>query len=84
MRDVVLGGGRVDPTAEQLAAMRHEVRLGLDAGARMLSFGLVYLPGAYAATGELVAVAEEAARAGVPLVPTSATRATACSRRSTR
>ena len=69
VRDVVLGGGRVDPTAEQLRAMRREVRLGLDAGARMLSFGLVYLPGAYAATGELVAVAEEAARAGVPLVP---------------
>jgi N-acyl-D-amino-acid deacylase len=69
VRDVVLGGGRVDPTAAQLAAMRREVRLGLDAGARMLSFGLVYLPGAFAATGELVAFAEEAARAGVPLVP---------------
>ena len=35
----------------------------------MLSFGLVYIPGAYAATEELVAVAEEAARVGVPLVP---------------
>ena len=35
----------------------------------MLSFGLVYLPGAYAATDELVAVAEEAAAFGVPLVP---------------
>ena len=43
--------------------MRREVRLGFEAGARMLSFGLVYLPGAYAATDELVAVAEEAARA---------------------
>ena len=49
--------------------MRREVRLGLEAGARMLSFGLVYLPGAYAATDELVAVAEEAAAFGVPLVP---------------
>ena len=35
----------------------------------MLSFGLVYLPGAYAATDELVAVAEEAAAFGAPLVP---------------
>ena len=35
----------------------------------MLSFGLVYLPGAYAATDELVAVAEEAAASGAPLVP---------------
>jgi N-acyl-D-amino-acid deacylase len=35
----------------------------------MLSFGLVYLPGAFAATDELVAVAEEAAVFGAPLVP---------------
>ena len=40
--------------------MRREVRLGLDAGARMLSFGLVYLPGP-CGDGELIAVAEEAA-----------------------
>ena len=69
MRDLVLGGGRVQPSAEQLAAMRREVRLGLEAGARMLSFGLVYIPGAYARTDELVAVAEEAAAFGAPLVP---------------
>ena len=49
--------------------MRRETRLGLEAGARMLSFGLVYLPGAYAETDELVAVAEEAAAVGAPLVP---------------
>ena len=35
----------------------------------MLSFGLVYIPGAYAGTDELVAVAEEAAAFGAPLVP---------------
>jgi N-acyl-D-amino-acid deacylase len=50
-------------------AMRDEVRRGLDAGARMLSFGLVYHPGASATTEELVAVAEFAAERGVPLVP---------------
>ena len=49
VRELVLGGGRVEPTAESLRGMRREVRLGLEAGARMLSFGLVYLPGAYAA-----------------------------------
>ncbi len=69
VRDLVLGGGRAEATAETLRDMRREVRLGLEAGARMLSFGLVYLPGAYAATDELVAVAEEAAAFGVPLVP---------------
>jgi N-acyl-D-amino-acid deacylase len=69
VRDLVLGGGRVDPTAAELDTMRHEVRLGLEAGARMLSFGLVYLPGAYAPTAELTAVAGEAAAVGAPLVP---------------
>ena len=69
VRDLVLGGGRVTPTPEQLREMRREVRLGLEAGCRMLSFGLVYLPGAYAGTEELIAVAEEAAAFGVPLVP---------------
>ena len=69
IRDLVLGGGNVAPGGEQLAAMRREARLALDAGARMLSFGLVYLPGAYALTDELVALAEEAAAFGAPLAP---------------
>ena len=69
VRDLVLGGARVSPTAEQLREMRREVRAGLEAGCRMLSFGLVYLPGAYADTNELVALAEEAALVGAPLVP---------------
>lgn len=50
-------------------AMRREVRLAFEAGARMLSFGLVYIPGAFASTDELVAVAEVAAEFGAPLVP---------------
>jgi N-acyl-D-amino-acid deacylase len=50
-------------------AMRREVRLAFEAGARLLSFGLVYVPGAYADTEELVAVAEVAAEVGAPLVP---------------
>jgi N-acyl-D-amino-acid deacylase len=49
--------------------MRREVRLAFEAGARMLSFGLVYIPGAYADTDELVAVAEIAAEHGAPIVP---------------
>lgn len=69
VREHVLGGENVAPSAGQLAAMRREVRAGLDAGARMLSFGLVYLPGAYASTDELDAVAAEAAAVGAPLVP---------------
>jgi N-acyl-D-amino-acid deacylase len=69
VRDVVIGGAARRPSTEQLAEMRRQVRLCLEAGARSLSFGLVYLPGAHADTAELVGVAEEAARAGVPLVP---------------
>jgi N-acyl-D-amino-acid deacylase len=69
VRELVRGGGRVAPTREQLDEMRRQVRVGLEAGARMLSFGLVYLPGAYAETDELVAVAAEAAAVGAPLVP---------------
>jgi N-acyl-D-amino-acid deacylase len=69
VRDVVVGSEDVAASPEQLEAMRREVRLGLEAGARMLSFGLVYIPGAYADTEELVAVAHEAAAFGVPLVP---------------
>jgi N-acyl-D-amino-acid deacylase len=66
VRDFVVGGERVPP---KLAEMRREVRLAFEAGARMLSFGLVYFPGAYADTDELVAVAEVAAEFGAPLVP---------------
>lgn len=69
VRELVLGGDRVEPSREQLREMCRQVRLGFEAGARMLSFGLVYLPGAYAATAELEAVAAEAARVGAPLVP---------------
>ncbi len=66
VRDFVVGSERVPP---RLDAMRHEVRTAFEAGARMLSFGLVYYPGAYADTDELVAVAEVAAEFGAPLVP---------------
>jgi N-acyl-D-amino-acid deacylase len=50
-------------------AMRRETRLAFEAGARLLSFGLVYLPGAFADTEELVAVSRVAAEFGAPLVP---------------
>jgi len=52
-----------------IEAMRHEAQLAFEAGARMLSFGLVYIPGAFAGTEELVAVARIAAEAGAPLAP---------------
>jgi N-acyl-D-amino-acid deacylase len=69
VRDAVMGGERRAPSAGELRRMQDEVRLGLEAGARTLSFGLLYLPGAYAETDELVALAEVAAEFGAPLVP---------------
>jgi N-acyl-D-amino-acid deacylase len=69
VRDYVIGGARRRPTAEEVRAMQRESRLGCEAGARTLSFGLIYLPGTFAETDELVALAREAARAGVPLMP---------------
>jgi N-acyl-D-amino-acid deacylase len=69
VRDTVMGSEARPPDSRQLAAMRREVRAGLDAGARSLSFGLVYVPGCYAATDELIALSTEAARVGAPLVP---------------
>jgi N-acyl-D-amino-acid deacylase len=68
IRDLVLGGAARGPTDEELRFMREEVRRAFEAGARTLSFGLVYPPGVFAATDELVALASEAARFDVPLV----------------
>jgi N-acyl-D-amino-acid deacylase len=69
VRELVLGGGDVAPDTAQLRAMADAVREGIDAGARTLSYGLIYLPAAYAATDELDAVAAVAGEHGVPLVP---------------
>lgn len=69
VRDRVMGGANRAPTSEEMTAMRAEVRAGLDAGARTLAFGLIYLPGAFASTEELVELAAEAAPYGAPLVP---------------
>lgn len=69
VRELVMGGVNRAPNPEELRAMKREVRLGLEAGARMLSFGLIYMPGAFAKTNELVELAEEAAAFGAPLVP---------------
>jgi N-acyl-D-amino-acid deacylase len=69
VRDFVMGPVRRPPTPPELAEMRRQVRIGLESGARAVSFGLIYMPGAFAATDELAALAEEAARYAVPIVP---------------
>jgi N-acyl-D-amino-acid deacylase len=69
VRDLVMGWARRGPTPEELEAMRKQVRFSFEAGARTLSFGLIYMPGAFSETEELVELAKEAARFGAPLVP---------------
>lgn len=49
------------PSAEQLERMRRAVAGALDAGAFGVSMGLIYPPGMYSATDELVVLAREAA-----------------------
>jgi N-acyl-D-amino-acid deacylase len=52
------------PTEDELGAMRDLVREGIEAGAVGLSSGLIYDPGLYADTAELVALAKELSRPG--------------------
>jgi len=69
VRELVMGSADRQPHPEELRAMREEVRLGLEAGARTFSFGLIYTPGVFSETEELVELAREAAPFGAPLVP---------------
>lgn len=59
-----LGEGDVDPDAEQLARMRMLVREAMNEGAMGVGSSLIYAPGSYAETDELVALTSEAARCG--------------------
>ena len=57
LRNTVMGKAMRAPTAEELAAMQKLLADALDAGAMGLSLGLIYVPGAYAKTDELKALA---------------------------
>lgn len=60
VRREVLGGGDVQPTAEQLDRMRGLVRRGMEQGAFGLSSGLFYVPGSFAKTEEVIELAKVA------------------------
>ena len=59
-----LGEGDVDPNPEQLARMRALVRQAMNEGAMGVGTSLIYAPGNFAETDELVALTTEAARCG--------------------
>ena len=64
VRQVVLGSEDVQPTPEQLRRMEELVDAAMQQGAVGLSTSLIYPPGSYARTGELIALARVAARHG--------------------
>ena len=64
VRGYVLGLGDVKPSPADLARMEREVERAMAQGAIGVSSALIYPPGSYAATDELVALARVAARRG--------------------
>ena len=64
VRRMVIGNDDRAPTAEELAAMQEKVDDAMSEGALGLSTALIYAPGNYASTEELVALAKRAAAAG--------------------
>jgi N-acyl-D-amino-acid deacylase len=57
----VMGLERRPPNEEELASMRRLVAEAVDEGAIGMSTGLIYVPGLYSATDEIVALAHEVA-----------------------
>lgn len=64
VRRMVLGDADVQPTPDQLQQMRALVAEAMRDGAVGLSTALQYAPAPYAKTGELIALAQEAAKYG--------------------
>lgn len=64
VREHVLGEADVDPTPEQLAAMRALVVRAMEDGALGVGSSLIYAPGTFAETDELAALVTEAGRCG--------------------
>jgi N-acyl-D-amino-acid deacylase len=60
----LLASADADPTPEQLAAMQDVVRQAMEEGALGVGSSLIYVPGTFAETDELVALAATAARCG--------------------
>ncbi|MFK7914904.1 MAG: amidohydrolase family protein, partial [Pseudomonadales bacterium] len=60
VRSLVMGNSKAAPNGQQLQQMRDHVRLALDQGACGFSTGLIYHPGRYSQTDEVIALASAA------------------------
>lgn len=64
LRAGAMGLDQRAPAADEMTRMRRGIREGAEAGAVGLSTGLIYEPGRYAATGEIVDLAREMGSGG--------------------
>lgn len=64
VRTAVMGFQRRKPTDSELAQMKQHIRLAMEAGALGISFGMIYTPGAFADTEEMIALCRVAAEYG--------------------
>jgi N-acyl-D-aspartate/D-glutamate deacylase len=64
LRVAAMGWDNRAPSANELSEMRQHVADGMDAGAVGLSTGLIYAPGAFAKTEEIIELARVAAERG--------------------
>jgi len=64
IRRLIIGEDDRPPTADELDLMRAEVRNAMEVGAFGLSSGLIYLPGRFAETEEVIELAKVAAEYG--------------------
>ncbi|MDP2883687.1 MAG: D-aminoacylase [Ignavibacteria bacterium] len=62
VRREVMGTAQRDPSPEEMAAMEAHVEKAMRQGAIGLSTGLIYIPGTYSKTAEVVALAKAAAK----------------------
>ena len=64
IRTAVMGFERRKPTAEELERMKEHVRCAMKAGALGISFGMIYTPGTFADTEEMIELCKVAAEYG--------------------
>ena len=64
VRNIVLGMENREPTPEEIERMKALVKEAMDQGAYGLSTGLIYLPGSYAKTPEIIELAKVVAPYG--------------------
>ncbi|NNF98698.1 MAG: D-aminoacylase [Desulfobacteraceae bacterium] len=64
IRNNIMGFGPEKPTKKQLEGMRSEVEKAMDAGAFGISSGLIYPPGCYSSTEELIDLSRVVANRG--------------------